>query len=234
MSIVDAIVEVQCSIKVDALELECSAKKSAEYVPTEEEISAWIDRRRNGIRRSGNSHYGIGMYPDRLSEWATPVALSLRQYLRSHPGTFPILVFRGMSGVSTATTLSLKLFEKGIKHAKLYVRKEGEKSHGADVEGNGFEEYLHSRHTPLFVFVDDFIDQGKTATAVLCATQRDLRVEVRSDNTVAALGSSEELRLPGNFCVNWEEIQQEWEEAQAELRTTAIQHIQYDRKHSVY
>lgn len=84
----------------------------------------------------------------------------------------PLFIYRGMSGVSYVTALVLELMNRDREffHGMVYVRKEGEKSHGISVEYNA--GYLPEGKKYLLVFVDDFIDEGNT----LCECYRDVLI----------------------------------------------------------
>lgn len=82
-----------------------------------------------------------------------------------------MLCYQGMSGVACATALMLALFRQtGITVEMAYVRKDGEYSHGTDIETemksthwtgcSGEQEYT-------VIFVDDFISSGRTANITL-------------------------------------------------------------------
>jgi orotate phosphoribosyltransferase len=72
----------------------------------------------------------------------------------------PVLVYTGLSGVSTATALALALDEYEVKYGMAYVRKTGEQSHGSPVERTG---NISAGVKYYMVFVDDFICGGDTA-----------------------------------------------------------------------
>ena len=61
------------------------------------------------------------------------------------------LAFAGSSGCAIAFILSVAL-----QIPLIYVRKEGEKSHGSDIEGNAW------KGVTKYLIVDDFIDEGNT------------------------------------------------------------------------
>lgn len=101
------------------------------------------------------SHYSLAQKPKDLLKWAEAIAIDI--YVREIK--YPVLVYRGMSGISAATALSLQLHILGVEHGMVYIRKENEKSHGNDVE----KEIDRSKHHDFkFIFVDDFVASGET------------------------------------------------------------------------
>lgn len=72
----------------------------------------------------------------------------------------PVLVFRGLSGISIAVAISMKLGAKNIKHGMVYVRKKNEDSHGVPVEIAIPE--LGKKRGKVLIFVDDFVSSGAT------------------------------------------------------------------------
>lgn len=100
------------------------------------------------------SHYSLAQKPKQLLKWAENIAVDI--YLREIQ--YPVLVYRGMSGISAATALSLQLHILGIDHGMVYVRKDNEDSHGDSIE----REPFNNDFTPTFIFVDDFVKSGET------------------------------------------------------------------------
>ena len=102
------------------------------------------------------SHYSMGQKSHQLLKWAEKSSLTFFD----HEISKPVLVYTGMSGISAATALSLQLHVIGIKHGMCYIRKKNEKSHGNTIEWELLTDWEKDDVTPIFV--DDFIDQGKT------------------------------------------------------------------------
>lgn len=130
------------------------------------------------------THYGHAMRILELSDNAREMAEAFRSFM-SERGNQPVAIcYRGMSGVATATALMLAILRtESEDHAVLplitmvYVRKEGEKSHGFEVEFS-----KQDRKLPLsclegmaLIFVDDFIDSGDTRNATFAAIARSQR-----------------------------------------------------------
>lgn len=105
------------------------------------------------------THYSYGLAPALLGEWARKMAATMRNRL-SRNNIIPVLCFRGMSGTTTATALSLALYAEGMEVGMMYVRKEDEDSHGAGVEVELPDVEADQR--VLLIFVDDFVSSGQT------------------------------------------------------------------------
>lgn len=110
------------------------------------------------------THYSHAQSPALLVQWAMVAAANLKAFAQNN-NVVPLLVYRGMSGVATATALSIEASRIGLEVGMVYVRKDNEQSHGVQVE-----HHLASWDMPLApVFVDDFLDTGATLRA--CRTQ---------------------------------------------------------------
>lgn len=101
------------------------------------------------------THYSFSQNPKKLNDWAEVVAERIK--LANLPNI--MLCYTGMSGISSATALMLKLHEKKILVEMCYVRKPDEESHGNLVELSTTSDYC-----PSFtkIFVDDFIASADT------------------------------------------------------------------------
>lgn len=85
-----------------------------------------------------------------------------------------VLVYRGMSGIATATAMSLWWHSTTYKDAKgrglsmAYVRKDSEVNdcHGDRVETEWSSEHARSRRLNL-VFIDDFVSSGESMRKAL-------------------------------------------------------------------
>lgn len=98
------------------------------------------------------SHYSLAQKPAQLSEWAKAIC----EDIINRKITNPVLVYSGMSGISSATAISLTLHALGYQHGMVYIRKQNEVSHGQSVE---WENIGKDR---TYIFVDDFLDECKT------------------------------------------------------------------------
>lgn len=105
------------------------------------------------------SHYSIGQKPHELFKWSKQMAKDIKEANLD----YPVLVYRGMSGTSLATGLSLALYEIEVDHGMLYIRKPEEQSHGCSIESDSFVSSLKGN----LIFVDDFISSGDTRDACL-------------------------------------------------------------------
>lgn len=103
-----------------------------------------------------NTHYSLAFEPAKLAKWAEREAERLANLFVNTTGK-PVLVYTGLSGVSTATALMLALDKYEVKYGMAYVRKTGENSHGAPVETANFTGGNY-----YMVFVDDFVCGGDT------------------------------------------------------------------------
>jgi hypothetical protein len=102
------------------------------------------------------SHYSGGLN----TQWLNEGSMNGADALLAHPaiiGKRVVLVFTGFSGTAWAIGLSLEMYKRGSPVGMLFVRKEGDVSHGSPVhtEEKRFDNCC-------FVFVDDFVDSGQT------------------------------------------------------------------------
>lgn len=111
------------------------------------------------------THYSKAQDPAYMTEWARTAYTQLKGLWEGKKDRVPVLVYAGMSGIASATVLSLELHKHGVVFGMVYVRKVGEQSHGYGIEYSlpvphmlYQEEYM--RLEP--VFVDDFISTGET------------------------------------------------------------------------
>lgn len=108
-----------------------------------------------------NTHYGPGLASGTGTSRARDIVDRLS---RECMGQYPVLVCRGMSGMSLAARVSTLMDIDGIPHGMIYVRKAGENSHGIRVETAVDKDHMA---TAVAVFVDDFIGTGNTRDATL-------------------------------------------------------------------
>lgn len=124
------------------------------------------------------AHYSKAQLADQLDQWAREAASRLIDKHKDWAGLPsvrlddeldqhvkpPLLMYSGMSGISSATALSLAVYRQcGRNIPMVYVRKDGERSHGSRVE----HDYLYRDYTYTGYFVDDFIDSGDTRHRVI-------------------------------------------------------------------
>ena len=102
------------------------------------------------------THYAPTQSMAKLASLASEGAQLLREQGLNTNET--VLVYRGMSGVSFATAVGLALGGSSVGFA--YIRKDGEDSHGFEVEYRGRVGQWKN-----FVFVDDFVSSGETFRA---------------------------------------------------------------------
>lgn len=103
------------------------------------------------------SHYSKALKPNDLYEVAQNRA---KEIVATVTEKDPILVFTGFSGIALATAVSIELSKLNFEFHMLMVRKEGESNH---CHGESIQSSISRIHKDCcFIFVDDFIDSGKT------------------------------------------------------------------------
>lgn len=114
------------------------------------------------------THYSNVQDARILSHRANLWAHSILQKLQRRR-TFPVIVYSGMSGIGGATALSLAFnqIDPNFKFGMMYVRKDGEGSHGSYIEMQCDENRECKGYN--YIFVDDFICTG--ATFAWCMTR---------------------------------------------------------------
>ncbi len=126
------------------------------------------------LNENRKSHYGSSMNPHYMAEWGRTIAKEVDALIAD--GKFPILVYRGMSGTTAATAISMFITKTDtVDFGTVYVRKKNEKSHGSSIE--------HSRiilgdRKPVWIICDDFISSGTTALEVLKAITAFFKIEI--------------------------------------------------------
>lgn len=130
-----------------------------------------------------HSHYGNSMNANEMREWGPKIAESVEAIIKD--GKFPILIYRGMSGVATATTIANNMTSTcGDDFAMMYVRKKNEKSHGQRVE---YTKFFPKDREIVWIFCDDFISSGKTTLEVVKAISKYQNVVIPFDSIRYAL-----------------------------------------------
>ena len=130
--------------------------------------SAYMQACKAGMRNSPNIwerdyHYSKVFCYDKLREASIKLSRAIvREF--PHAGMaghkWPLLCCMGSSGLAITTATALRLDAEDYKFGVMYVRKEGEKSHGNRVEwGNVVGMDMKDAQA---VFVDDFISSGTT------------------------------------------------------------------------
>lgn len=109
------------------------------------------------------THYSKAQDPAYMTEWARTAYTQLTGLWEGKKDRVPVLVYSGMSGIASATVLSLVLHKHGVVFGMVYVRKVGEQSHGYGIEHHLPELWSSEGYARLEpVFVDDFISTGET------------------------------------------------------------------------
>lgn len=116
------------------------------------------------------SHYSLAFNTEFMINWAkeqVEIFLeNLENYLDGYNIDYKIILcYSGMSGISHATHIATEFYKKRIKVFHLYVRKQGEKSNGRSIEDSISFNTLEEKC--IFIFVDDFIFEGKTLNHVM-------------------------------------------------------------------
>jgi len=116
------------------------------------------------------THYSNAQNIQELTENASSWAKRIMEECKGRRKLYPILCYRGMSGIASATAIAMQLHQQDplFKFGMVYVRKEDEDSHGSDLEMTGISDVPDVKRRVL-VFVDDFICAGYTKRAVLDA-----------------------------------------------------------------
>lgn len=147
------------------------------------------------------NHYSNALNPQMLSEWANRAAAFLvDQWSQHNRGReLPVLCYRGMSGIASATALSVALATNHPRFSfgMLYLRKSGEQSHGNCCHYNTIGEGSNADYTRKqwhFVFVDDFICDGGTLEATFRGA-KDVEANIIWQPKSPMLLSSRELQL---------------------------------------
>jgi hypothetical protein len=105
-----------------------------------------------------SSHYSCAFHSS-FNSRAREVAKKIVDMFEEIGKGYPVLCYTGFSGITLATLIAQHIRMLGMRVEHIYVRKEGEKSHG----GVYYEfscRNLGSQAVPLFV--DDFISTGDT------------------------------------------------------------------------
>lgn len=136
-----------------------------------------------------SSHYGMSMDPDYMVRWARWVVKDIRKLLKA--GKYPVLIYRGMSGVSTATALAMHMdYDDGENFGMIYVRKEDENSHGGSIE----RSLLSARGREIaWIFCDDFICKGTTALEVIQSVSHKYDADIALNDVWFALSMGTEF-----------------------------------------
>lgn len=104
-----------------------------------------------------STHYSRTFLPT-FTTHCYNAARQIRDTFEHYGKGYPVLCYTGFSGIAAATMITAYLSDMGVRVEQVYVRKPGEKSHGGKIEFSN--RNLGSHAVP--VFVDDFVDSGKT------------------------------------------------------------------------
>lgn len=119
------------------------------------------------------THYSNVQNPASLAKraaaWAEFVMKESKAKITGKKNLFPVFVYRGMSGIGSATGLMLAIhaIDPDFQFGMVYVRKEEEESHGSRIEHqlDNHDGEMRKR----FYFVDDFICSGDSYARAMSA-----------------------------------------------------------------
>lgn len=155
------------------------------------------------MERRAASHYG---YTQEVHYVRNSAEQRIRELIPRLNNQIPIFVYSGMSGIAWATAFMLEYGKQRgdtAPYGMLYIRKEGERAHGGDVE----YAFLNCIGNPqyVFVFVDDFVSSGATKNRVLAKSWaflkkglRDQLLDIDKNRIIDCLGQTGviEIRKP--------------------------------------
>lgn len=103
------------------------------------------------------------MNPSVLADWGRTIVSEMLELMDDNK--FPVIVYRGMSGIAAATAMSIMIPpNKQGDFGMIYVRKKGEKAHGGKME---YTNLNRAGYRPMvFIIVDDFIQSGATVLEI--------------------------------------------------------------------
>ncbi len=122
------------------------------------------------------------MKPFYLAEWGKEIGKSVDAIIAD--GKYPILLYRGMSGTATATTVSQNISHAHTEFAMMYVRKKSEKSHGCRIE---YSSISAGNREIVWIICDDFISTGKTVLETLKTVSKYFDIEIPFESVRYAL-----------------------------------------------
>lgn len=135
-----------------------------------------------------STHYGQGTQSGAgLRKFGAYHARVIRLMLDFSGKSYPVLLYRGMSGIQYATAISMEYARAGEDIGMIYVRKPEEHAHGKPIETNVSKE----QEGCLFFFVDDFISSGHTILETIKEVRKSRVVKsFDEDSKVVALTAS--------------------------------------------
>jgi adenine/guanine phosphoribosyltransferase-like PRPP-binding protein len=167
------------------------------------------------------SHYSFGQKPFMLMPWSQKMAKEIHTTFKDG-GVMPVLLYSGMSGIALSTAVANSFYSMyGQNLYMTYIRKEGERSHGSNVEWEYLydKDILHEDYVSFFclpdksktgkipiclIFVDDFVSSGQTL--IRCINKFRGAIANRSD---VILQTKKVL-----FCSGREEVLTDYSEIQ--------------------
>lgn len=146
-----------------------------------------METKPDNIRTISRSHYGASMNARYMTQWGKKIARRVGQLIDN--GMYPILCYRGMSGISAANAIAYNMPPKhDEQYAMVYVRKKEEQSHGAPIE---YTTINPNNKKVVWIFCDDFICTGTSLLETLKSVSERFGV-VPLDRVLYALSLGEE------------------------------------------
>lgn len=136
------------------------------------------------------THYGSSMDAFYMGEWGRKMAACVSELIDA--GKYPILIYRGMSGTTTATAIAVNIKEDHRhQFGMVYVRKKNEKSHGSKIE---YSKLDPANREIVWVLCDDFLSSGKTALEVIKAVSMYFDLDIDLDKLLFAVSLGEPFK----------------------------------------
>lgn len=135
------------------------------------------------------THYGSSMDAFYMGEWGRKMAATISSTIDA--GKYPILIYRGMSGTTTATAIAVNIKEEHRhQFGMVYVRKKNEKSHGSKIE---YSKLDPANREIVWILCDDFISSGKTALEIIKAVSMHFDLDIDLNKLLFAVSLSEQF-----------------------------------------
>lgn len=149
-----------------------------------------------------SDHYSLAHAPIALSNWAKNMARVLsKRYYAKGATTYPVFVYRGMSGITSATALLIAISQlpkaKQFSYGVMYCRKYTENTNGNRQCETHFHDHGDaSRANSEMIFVDDFVCSGESflECARLYSIRYNRNFVVTTDTVLCLTGSYGGLR----------------------------------------
>lgn len=167
---------------------------------------------------NSKTHYGSSMDAFYMSQWGRKMAACVSELIDA--GKYPILIYRGMSGTTTATSIAVSIKEDHQhQFGMMYVRKENEKSHGGKIE---YSNLSTANREIVWILCDDFLSTGNTALEVIKAVSIHFDLDIDVNKLLFAVSLSK----------NYSQIADQLNtlESAVSIRTTGDKTVKYVRR----